>query len=156
MLIGCRGGHLLPYLGHHPSGGRGGPDRPPPFTRYTFDTCQTTNPRHPTFSSDGPNAMLSGVTFGNPTQFSEWSDDEMAELDHEGRAVMTDHGGFVLINLYGPALSMEDNYEERFRFKLRFYEVRSGWLGAVLTYIALLSAGLSMVIMLMVSGLCRL
>ncbi len=38
--------------------------------------------------------------------------------------VMTDHGAFVLVNVYGPAISTEESAEERYAFKLRFYEVQ--------------------------------
>lgn len=62
-----------------------------------------------------------------PDPFQEWTAEEAEELDREGRAIVTDHGAFVLINLYGPALSMEESLEERLKFKLRFYEV---WVGA--------------------------
>ncbi len=37
---------------------------------------------------------------------------------------MTDHGAFVLVNVYGPAISTEDSAEERYAFKLQFYKVR--------------------------------
>lgn len=37
---------------------------------------------------------------------------------------MTDHGAFVLVNVYGPAISTEESAEERYAFKLRFYEVQ--------------------------------
>ena len=36
---------------------------------------------------------------------------------------MTDHGAFVLVNVYGPAISTEDSAEERYAFKLQFYKV---------------------------------
>ena len=36
--------------------------------------------------------------------------------------MITDHGLFVLINVYGPAISTEESAEERFAFKLRFYQ----------------------------------
>lgn len=45
------------------------------------------------------------------------------ELDSEGRVVMTDHGAFVLINVYGPAISSEERLEDRFAFKLQLYQV---------------------------------
>ena len=35
-----------------------------------------------------------------------WDDDVLQELDSEGRCVVTDHGLFVLINVYAPAYSM--------------------------------------------------
>jgi AP endonuclease-2 len=51
--------------------------------------------------------------------------DELERLDSEGRVVITDHGCFVLVNVYGPAITSEESAEERYAFKLRFYEV--GW-----------------------------
>lgn len=44
-------------------------------------------------------------------------------LDREGRALVTDHGLFLLVNLYGPALSIEEKFEERLAFKRDFYRV---------------------------------
>ncbi len=49
--------------------------------------------------------------------------DELEMIDNQGRCVMTDHGAFVLFNVYGPAVTSELN--ERFAFKMRFYQVRS-------------------------------
>ncbi len=49
-------------------------------------------------------------------------------MDSEGRVVVTDHGAFVLFNVYGPAITSEESAEERFAFKLRFYEVHSPFL----------------------------
>ena len=43
-------------------------------------------------------------------------------IDNQGRCVITDHGAFVLFNIYGPAVTSELN--ERFAFKMRFYQVR--------------------------------
>lgn len=40
-----------------------------------------------------------------------------------GRVVITDHGGFVVVNVYGPAISSPESAEERLAFKLRFYQV---------------------------------
>ena len=34
-------------------------------------------------------------------------------------------GAFVLVNVYGPAISTEERAGERYAFKLRFYEVNS-------------------------------
>ena len=44
-------------------------------------------------------------------------------MDAEGRCVITDHGAFVLFNIYGPAISGGDGAEERFAFKLAFFNV---------------------------------
>ena len=41
--------------------------------------------------------------------------EERVALDAEGRCIMTDHGAFVLFNVYIPALSMEDRAEVRQR-----------------------------------------
>lgn len=51
----------------------------------------------------------------------------LQELDSEGRVVITDHGAFVLFNIYGPALSSEENFEQRLEFKLKFYKVGEAW-----------------------------
>ncbi len=48
--------------------------------------------------------------------------DELEMVDNQGRCVITDHGAFVLFNVYGPAVTNELN--ERFAFKMRFYQVR--------------------------------
>ncbi|KAK9901314.1 hypothetical protein WJX75_005948 [Coccomyxa subellipsoidea] len=56
------------------------------------------------------------------TLFDSFSQEELERLDSEGRVVMTDHGAFVLVNVYGPAISTEESAEERYAFKLRFYE----------------------------------
>ena len=53
-----------------------------------------------------------------------FSQGELEKLDSEGRVILTDHGAFVLINVYGPAISTEDSAEERYAFKLQFYKVR--------------------------------
>lgn len=45
------------------------------------------------------------------------------EMDSEGRVVMTDHGAFILVNVYGPAISSEERLEDRFAFKLQLYQV---------------------------------
>ncbi|KAM0873587.1 hypothetical protein ACQ4PT_037975 [Festuca glaucescens] len=47
--------------------------------------------------------------------------EELLRLDNEGRCIITDHGHFVLFNLYGPAIGEDD--EERVRFKLLFYKI---------------------------------
>lgn len=39
--------------------------------------------------------------------------------------LLTDHGAFVLVNVYGPAISSEERAEERMAFKMQFYRVGS-------------------------------
>lgn len=48
---------------------------------------------------------------------------EQLALDFEGRCMLTDHGAFVLFNVYGPALSDAEKAEERFRYKMDFFQV---------------------------------
>ncbi|KAE8010620.1 hypothetical protein FH972_006976 [Carpinus fangiana] len=51
----------------------------------------------------------------------EFSKDELLKVDSEGRCVMTDHGHFVLFNLYGPRAECDDT--ERIQFKLTFFKI---------------------------------
>ena len=53
-----------------------------------------------------------------------FTQDELLAIDLEGRCVITDHGAFILFNLYGPAITSEESAEERFAYKLRLYQVR--------------------------------
>lgn len=54
---------------------------------------------------------------------NEFTVDELRSLDSEGRVVVTDHGHFVLFNVYGPAITSEDAdvAKSRMVFKMRFY-----------------------------------
>ncbi|KAK9067401.1 hypothetical protein SSX86_014729 [Deinandra increscens subsp. villosa] len=47
--------------------------------------------------------------------------DELLKIDSEGRCVITDHGHFVLFNIYGPRAACDD--AERIEFKLSFYKI---------------------------------
>ncbi|GAB4848465.1 hypothetical protein Ancab_003169 [Ancistrocladus abbreviatus] len=47
--------------------------------------------------------------------------DELLMIDSEGRCIMTDHGHFVLFNVYGPRADSDD--ANRIRFKTNFYKV---------------------------------
>uniref|UniRef100_A0A0D3H9E2 DNA-(apurinic or apyrimidinic site) endonuclease 2 n=1 Tax=Oryza barthii TaxID=65489 RepID=A0A0D3H9E2_9ORYZ len=51
----------------------------------------------------------------------EVTKEELLKVDNEGRCVITDHGHFVLFNIYGPAVEEDDI--ERVRFKLLFYKI---------------------------------
>lgn len=46
---------------------------------------------------------------------------ELLKLDSEGRCLITDHGHFVLFNIYGPFVQCGDS--ERFQFKLNFFKL---------------------------------
>ncbi|KAL4419789.1 hypothetical protein ABPG75_006887 [Micractinium tetrahymenae] len=69
-------------------------------------------------------AAAAGTACPHPALLAEFSVEELTELDAEGRVVVTDHGAFVLFNLYGPAITSEDDEraEQRSRFKHRFYK----------------------------------
>eukprot|EP00903_Cladosiphon_okamuranus_P007554 g7328.t1 len=64
--------------------------------------------------------------FGSPGSFAGelgLSPDRLAALDSEGRVVITDHGHFVLFNVYAPCISSgdeDDKTEERRAFKMDF------------------------------------
>ncbi|OQU89831.1 hypothetical protein SORBI_3002G278000 [Sorghum bicolor] len=47
--------------------------------------------------------------------------EDLLRVDNEGRCIITDHGHFVLFNIYGPAVEEDD--KERVRFKLLFYKI---------------------------------
>ncbi|KAI5060260.1 hypothetical protein GOP47_0024680 [Adiantum capillus-veneris] len=47
--------------------------------------------------------------------------EELLQLDREGRCIVTDHGSFVLFNIYGPCVQPDDT--ARMDFKLKFYQV---------------------------------
>ncbi|KAJ8509894.1 hypothetical protein OPV22_000328 [Ensete ventricosum] len=51
----------------------------------------------------------------------EITDDDFLKVDSEGRCIITDHGHFVLFNIYGPRA--EDDDGERCRFKFIFFKI---------------------------------
>ncbi|DBA67871.1 TPA: hypothetical protein ACH3X2_014155 [Trebouxia sp. C0005] len=53
--------------------------------------------------------------------WNRFSKEHLEQIDNQGRCVITDHGMFVLLNVYGPAVTNEDN--ERFAMKMALYEV---------------------------------
>ena len=53
-----------------------------------------------------------------------FTQEELLAIDLEGRCVITDHEAFILFNLYGPAITSEENAADRFAYKMRLYEVR--------------------------------
>ncbi|CAL5197486.1 unnamed protein product [Lathyrus oleraceus] len=50
-----------------------------------------------------------------------FSKDELFSVDSEGRCIVTDHGHFVLFNIYGPRAGSDDT--ERIQFKQIFYRI---------------------------------
>ncbi|ESQ53482.1 hypothetical protein EUTSA_v10024709mg [Eutrema salsugineum] len=51
----------------------------------------------------------------------EYEKEELLRIDQEGRCVITDHGHFVVFNVYGPRAVADD--AERIEFKHRFYDI---------------------------------
>ncbi|XP_034684007.1 DNA-(apurinic or apyrimidinic site) lyase 2 isoform X1 [Vitis riparia] len=51
----------------------------------------------------------------------EFAKDELLKVDSEGRCIITDHGHFVLFNIYGPRADSEDT--ERIQFKHTFFQI---------------------------------
>ncbi|XP_023634203.1 DNA-(apurinic or apyrimidinic site) lyase 2 isoform X1 [Capsella rubella] len=51
----------------------------------------------------------------------EYEKEELLRIDQEGRCVITDHGHFVIFNVYGPRAVADD--AERIEFKHRFYNI---------------------------------
>ncbi|KAM7250608.1 hypothetical protein ACFE04_022491 [Oxalis oulophora] len=62
-----------------------------------------------------------GEKCGKEVEEGEFSRDELLKVDSEGRCVITDHGHFVLFNLYGPRADPDD--KDRVLFKRRFYKI---------------------------------
>ncbi|MCL7049452.1 hypothetical protein MKW94_016253 [Papaver nudicaule] len=65
--------------------------------------------------------MKKDCTLELPAELEGIAKDELLEVDSEGRCVITDHGHFVLFNIYGPRADHDD--KERTQFKLTFYKI---------------------------------
>lgn len=50
-----------------------------------------------------------------------FSRDDLLKVDSEGRCIITDHGHFVLFNIYGPRAGCDDT--ERIQFKMTFFKI---------------------------------
>ncbi|KAL6959945.1 DNA-(apurinic or apyrimidinic site) lyase [Sarracenia purpurea var. burkii] len=58
---------------------------------------------------------------GKAEGLEEFTKEELLKVDSEGRCVITDHGHFVLFNIYGPRAESDDM--ERIQFKLTFFKI---------------------------------
>lgn len=67
------------------------------------------------------NEVRSGKPFSEMECVKEFRKDELLKIDSEGRCVITDHGHFVLFNVYGPRAGPED--VERIQFKANFFKI---------------------------------
>ncbi|KAK9830809.1 hypothetical protein WJX74_008240 [Apatococcus lobatus] len=54
--------------------------------------------------------------------YESFTKEELEVIDAEGRCLLTDHGDFVLGNIYAPAMTSEENAEERFQYRMQFYK----------------------------------
>ncbi|DBA80829.1 TPA: hypothetical protein ACH3X1_008046 [Trebouxia sp. C0004] len=62
------------------------------------------------------------ICFPNDQIFwNRFSKEHLEQIDNQGRCIITDHANFVLLNVYGPAVTNEDN--DRFAMKMALYEV---------------------------------
>lgn len=66
-------------------------------------------------------AATATATAVHPALLPFFSEEELQELDSEGRVVITDHGCFVLFNIYAPAITNPETAEQRQNFKRRFF-----------------------------------
>ncbi|KAF3440299.1 hypothetical protein FNV43_RR18583 [Rhamnella rubrinervis] len=69
----------------------------------------------------GNSQSARGGTPAIAPSLEEFARDELLKIDGEGRCVVTDHGHFVLFNVYGPRAQSDDM--ERIEFKLKFYKI---------------------------------
>lgn len=58
---------------------------------------------------------------GKAEGLEEFTKEELLKVDGEGRCIITDHGHFVLFNIYGPRAESDDT--ERIQFKLTFFTI---------------------------------
>lgn len=79
-----------------------------------------------------------------PYRFTQ---EELLAIDLEGRCVITDHEAFILFNLYGPAITSEENAAERFAYKMQLYQVMCNCRGISLQACRLWSVHKSMPIL---------
>ena len=80
---------------------------------------KTTSVPFESFSSLG--SFINSQSFDLEQLDTSWID--IAELDAEGRCLITDHGEFVLFNIYAPALTSEDSIADRIEFKMSWFQV---------------------------------
>lgn len=81
----------------------------------------------PVRAEEGITGLLASSEVGKDSMpvaaegLEEFSKEELLKVDSEGRCIVTDHGHFVLFNIYGPRADSDDS--ERLLFKLKFYNV---------------------------------
>ncbi|KAJ3692787.1 hypothetical protein LUZ60_011882 [Juncus effusus] len=117
------------------SKGRGGYSGVATFCRVT-SAFSSSEVALPLSAEEGFTGLLEGPKIGNKDSSEEFcvevplkvdnfeediSKEELIKLDSEGRCVITDHGHFVLFNIYGPRAEQDD--KDRVRFKLLFYQI---------------------------------
>lgn len=85
---------------------------------YTFTEPNILLPSFITFPLPTMNliSFLLFLHFVNNEKDDLFTEEELEVMDAEGRVVVTDHGPFVLINVYAPTTSTP----KRLEFKLRF------------------------------------
>ncbi|KAK0605290.1 hypothetical protein LWI29_025078 [Acer saccharum] len=75
----------------------------------------------PVAAEEGFTGVLEGSGSVIAPGLEAFAKDELSSVDNEGRCVITDHGHFVLFNIYGPRADSED--VDRIQFKLLFFKI---------------------------------
>ncbi|GAV71826.1 Exo_endo_phos domain-containing protein/zf-GRF domain-containing protein [Cephalotus follicularis] len=81
----------------------------------------------PVAAEEGFTGVLESCTTGKCEMLAiadgleEFSRDGLVNVDSEGRCIITDHGHFVLFNIYGPRADCNDT--DRIMFKLNFFKI---------------------------------
>jgi AP endonuclease-2 len=88
-------------------------------------SCETALP---VTAEEGITGLVNSNSRGGKSETStvaegleEYEKEELLMIDQEGRCVITDHGHFVVFNVYGPRAVADD--ADRIEFKHRFYGV---------------------------------
>ncbi|KAG7618597.1 DNA-(apurinic or apyrimidinic site) lyase 2 [Arabidopsis thaliana] len=88
-------------------------------------SCETALP---VAAEEGITGLVNSNSRGGKSETStvaegleEYEKEELLRIDQEGRCVITDHGHFVVFNVYGPRAVADDT--DRIEFKHRFYDV---------------------------------
>ncbi|XP_031258723.1 DNA-(apurinic or apyrimidinic site) lyase 2-like isoform X2 [Pistacia vera] len=75
----------------------------------------------PVAAEDGFTGVLDTSGSKIAEGLEEFAKDELCRVDGEGRCIITDHGHFILFNIYGPRAASDD--VDRIQFKLMFFKI---------------------------------
>ncbi|XP_010531085.1 PREDICTED: DNA-(apurinic or apyrimidinic site) lyase 2 [Tarenaya hassleriana] len=93
--------------------------------KSAFSSCEVALP---VAAEEGFTGLVNNNTSGGRNETSkaaegllEFEKHELLKVDSEGRCVTTDHGHFVVFNIYGPRAGADDT--ERIEFKQKFFSI---------------------------------